>query len=541
MAWLLIFFEIMVLSASRANITRFAVPRGFYNALAIGLLLLLLIFSALSRRTPVDRWWQKWENGFAAAISVPWKNVLLKLLLVVLLGMVLLPALELMFAEPVRCHGSDMLPLIRQSGEMIVSGQSPFAKSYCPWGIPLIYLPAQVLVYLPAVALHLDLRILSFVYFVLFLLVVYHVRSSTGRPLSAILCMVILAGSGMLHFFLSFVQLFPYLFLLALLFAATLNRRVALAAFLAGMLLVFRQTFWFVFPLFVILCVRHKIKIRKNDWLSFAAGIFLGSLPYVLFIGSFLRAWPRLVSHFSHLTSSDLFLKNSLGLAWYFPQSRWLLAVLMLLVLAVLYLLAWRTLSDANLWLFFSLTYFSVVVFTSYNRAEEYYLLPLLAAAAFMGHERFPAPDRSILPARRALIFLVLSLGIALSAPNAHSRRKGIYGDDYWQAAVLHQGRRGEGVLDLNWQVNLRQRLALPTALRLVVDSPGFAETPTAYSFSVDMNENNIHRSTVRGRMYKVEIATDEFRSKLLLGANLLEISVQPETPFRVKIVPLFR
>lgn len=539
MACALIFFEIMILASSRSNIVRFDVPRGFYNVLAALFFVLLLIPSFLSRYTPLERWWQGLEDGFGKLISAPWKSALVKLLLMIVIGIVLLPALELMFDNPVRCHGSDMLPLIRQAGETILSGRSPFNSGYCPWGIPLIYFPAQILAYLPAIALHLDLRILTLAYFVLVLLVVYHVRNSSGQPLSAAICVLLLATSGLLQFFLSFIQLFPYLLLLTLLFAATLNRRVALAAFFAGMLLVFRQTFWFVFPLFVMLCIKDKCKIKKSEGLSFAAGILLGSLPYVFFTRGFLQELPRMARHFSQLLAVDLFQKNSLGLLWYFPGNRWPLVVLQLAAVALLYFLAWRKLSHANLWLFFSLIYFSVVICTGYNRAEEYYLLPLLVAAAFLGHERAPALKKRIFPARSASVVLGLTLAVALSVPGVSSRQKGIFTDAYWQEANHHEGRRGQGILDLNWQVNVRQRLALPEALRLVVDSPEFNAKPAAYNLSLDLNEKNIHCSTIRGRLYEVEIPTEKLISGLAVGANLLEIQIQPETPFRLKIIPL--
>lgn len=537
MPFLLLFIEIAILSTSRTHITDFTAPRALYDLLSLLLVSALFAMATACRQGAAGRLWDRMESLFARFFFVSWKKAVIIVLLLLAIALGLSPSLRLIHDSPIRSDGPDMLPLVREAGERILSFQSPFHGRYFRTAIPLTYFPAQILAYLPAVALRVDLRLFSLMYFILFLGVVYQFLSAAGRPLAAILSLLVLSSSGLIHFFLSFTQLFPYLFLLSLLFAAFLKERITLAAFVAGILLAYRQTFWFVFPLFVVLFIKKRYKLSGRVLACWLGGGLLGSLPYLLFPLDFFANLAVVAQHFSSLMSAPVFLRNSLGLTWYLHEHRWLLVFLQLTLLLVLYALAWRRLNRGNLWFYFSLLYLTQIFFISYNRPEEYYALPLLVAAAFLPGGTAPAPSQSDFPVFRALLVALLAFLYAAVAPGTIHPSARLSADSLWQQVQLPEGRKGKGVFEAAWPVDLQRRCHPPDSLQIIVDSPALDDCRSPRTLTVSVNEKCIHQETITRRFAKIRVPGSEVSRALCLGANLLEISLLPEVPYRLKVV----
>lgn len=64
---------------------------------------------------------------------------------------------------PIHPSDGDMLPLVQAALDRFGRGENPYALYHMPWELPLVYLPLTWLAYLPAHALHLDLRLTNLI------------------------------------------------------------------------------------------------------------------------------------------------------------------------------------------------------------------------------------------------------------------------------------------------------------------------------------------------------------------------------------------
>jgi len=64
-------------------------------------------------------------------------------------------------AVPIEPSRGDMLPLVQGALDNFLAGQSPYATYHMPWDLPLTYLPATWLAYLPLYVLGLDIRLVN--------------------------------------------------------------------------------------------------------------------------------------------------------------------------------------------------------------------------------------------------------------------------------------------------------------------------------------------------------------------------------------------
>lgn len=107
---------------------------------------------------------------------------------VFVLGALLLGALirTLSYSQvPIHPSDGDMLPLVQAALDRFGRGENPYALYHMPWELPLVYLPLTWLAYLPAHALHLDLRLTNLIFegviFVALLTASTDTEERTGR------------------------------------------------------------------------------------------------------------------------------------------------------------------------------------------------------------------------------------------------------------------------------------------------------------------------------------------------------------------------
>ena len=248
---------------------RFGYALGGADLLAVGLPFAALALAGLFWTRWPRRWWHLRPTTFLllawAAATLAW----------------LVPLLRF----PLHGDRSDMLPVIVAAGQSWLAGQNPyqwFTVGTHP--LPMVYLPSMWLPYVPLVALRLDVRLLTPLAQLAFLLVSYlgvRRRLSTGW-----------------WAYLLWIALNPYLFIrhdvhVYLLWAVVgaallclLRGRWLLAALCWGLLLAFRQTLWVLFPFYLIwLLWKRGWRLALRDG-ALAVGVAL------LLIGPFLLADP---------------------------------------------------------------------------------------------------------------------------------------------------------------------------------------------------------------------------------------------------------
>jgi len=82
---------------------------------------------------------------------------------------------------PLHSGRSDMLPLIQAAGKEFLAGSNPYTKYLLPHPVPLTYLPAMWMAYLPAVIFGFDLRFLHLLAVLSSMFIVYAVTSLKCR------------------------------------------------------------------------------------------------------------------------------------------------------------------------------------------------------------------------------------------------------------------------------------------------------------------------------------------------------------------------
>ena len=381
--------QLLVLQRSRFLITNWMISRTTYDVLSVLFVLLLLAGVFLSKNLRTAKWWQAAEKTFSQAFSKKSLRIIIWTVFVVSTISISTSMTSGIYESPIKCISSDMLPLIRQANRLLLKGRSPFAARYCPSQIPCTYLPAQITAYMPAVLFQLDLRFFSMLYLLGMLLILFRHLYESNQKLAAFMLYGFLLTSSLLRFFVLQIQLFPYLFLIALFLYHTVRRNFGWAALCCGLLLAFRQTFWFSFPIVLLLYWKEKPVTWKRDIVLGLGGLILGAAPAIFFLPSFISNWSAVWEHFQTLLKKNLFLLHSLGLGYYLFDYKKMAQIGFAVVLLIIFIAAARYLKLSNCVIFFALIE-TVFFFTSrLTRPEEYYALTIVVAMGF-----FSLPDK---------------------------------------------------------------------------------------------------------------------------------------------------
>lgn len=163
--------------------------------------------------------------------------------------------LRFIHALPVFSGLSDMLPLVVKASGRFLAGQQPYAETYSmPHILPLTYLPATWLSYVPAVALGLDVRIINLlctagsVILLLSLVVPLRHRPETNVAIGYA-ALLLLLPTSMLYDSFTTHQIAWFWILLTL--RLLLARRLFLAGLAAGVLLAASQVALVAVPVLV--------------------------------------------------------------------------------------------------------------------------------------------------------------------------------------------------------------------------------------------------------------------------------------------------
>ena len=209
---LVAFLLIWILELSRSNLNANFETRAFYNVLSLSILVLIAVSLLLQNNRKLVSLENRIESLFSHKFG--WGIYILDGLVVAIALLFSVKSALLIYSHPIYCQSADMLPMVRQAGEIFLAGGNPFQATYCPWGLPFTYLPMLLTSYLPVIALKIDIRFLSLLSFVLLVLLIYNYHKRKGHPLRAFLLAVVFFSSGLFPFFLLSVQTFPFLLLL---------------------------------------------------------------------------------------------------------------------------------------------------------------------------------------------------------------------------------------------------------------------------------------------------------------------------------------
>ena len=187
---------------------------------------------------------------------------------------------------PLNPKRSDMLPLIIEAGHTFLNGQSPYRVYPLVSGaIELTYLPGTWLTYLPAVALELDVRLMSLLYVVGTALILYWGCLASERSKILILISVFV-----LNPYLQYrheIYLAPYWCVMAASLVAFRKNRPLWGVFFFGLSITMSQFSWIMLP-FLGLYLYRNFGIRL---LALAGGII--GLVVALLVGPFIAWTPQ--------------------------------------------------------------------------------------------------------------------------------------------------------------------------------------------------------------------------------------------------------
>lgn len=521
MSALLIGLELIILQYGRFHMVDRFIPRAIYIILTFLFVMLLFVVNLANRRgwwldriLQLERWW-----GFSLQ-----RKMFRWLVSIVFFGgiiVLLFHTAGVVYFRPVQCDFGDMLPSIQQANQYLLQGESPFNKVYCPWGLPLVYFPLQLSVFLPAVWAGLDMRLLTIFFFLLLLYVIHTHLHRRGYPFMALLCSLLWIVSPVVRFWLLNIQIFPYLFLIALLFHFVHTKNWVKAAFVCGLLLAFRQSFYFSFPLFALLYWHEKRPEWRKTIGAWSLGLFLGFLPALFYLPQFLHNLLVTPKYYLRLLHKNVFLDHSFGFMATFRDHPTLGLGIQIILFILIYVAAWKLVKIENIWLFFSLAYANFIFFQRYLRPEEYYVLPVVVAAAFA----LPGEYKRGAGLPRATRWWVGTVAIVilifLFYPQLSAKHRGfaaIPGTEHSAAAEFSSAKGKVGVV---WRVGLLDRLSLPDTLSLALTRDTDAPPTT---ISVQLNERTIWQGNVAERRQHVDIPRDVYRQYILKGANYLAV-----------------
>jgi hypothetical protein len=404
---LIVLALVKILELSRFNLTNTQVSRSFYDLLSFALLTAFFLYIFLFRYT------ENYEQKIEKIIQQTAKKwiVLLDIVVLGLMVVFVYKTVGILYAHPVRCMTADMLPMIRGSGELLLSGESPFHKIFCPWDIGYVYPPMMMIYYLPAVLARIDIRFLSLLCLVGLLLFSYYYYRKKGFILTGFLITLIVITSGLFPFMMLSIHTFPYLLVLALLFYSLTERKWKTLFFSFALAIASQKFFWFYIPFIIIYLIKQR-KINLPNLSFFGLGTLIGCFPLLLF------PHPVLLTYFEHLKyQSQYMLKqvgtyqivHSLGFSHYLFDHNLLVSTISVIFFIVLFFLAIKFIKRSNLWIFLSFVTFFMTYFQNHTRAQEYYFLPLLVIIIF-------SPMKSLEPGISGRRFLEMSILILVFA-----------------------------------------------------------------------------------------------------------------------------
>lgn len=515
--------------------THWLVSRRYYNVLSFLFILLLLAGIFLSKNQRTFKWWQWAEKVFSAAFSKKALRIIIWTIFIASTIAVTASMAANIYHFPIRCNSSDMLPLIRQANRLLLEGRSPFAARYCPWQIPCTYLPAQITAYMPAVLLQLDLRILSMLYLLGMLLILFRHLYESGNKLAGFLLYGFLLTSSLLRFFVLYIQLFPYLFLITLFFYHTVRRNFGWAAFYCGLLLAFRQTFWFSFPLILMLYWKEKPATWKRDIALGLGGLAFGAAPAIFFLPSFLTNLSAVWGHFQTLLKKNLFLLHSLGFGYYIFDYKKMAQALFAIILLIIFIAVIRYLKLSNFVIFFALIE-TVFFFTlRLARPEEYYALTIVLAMGFFTplENKNTVSSLKFIPLTTVIIALVSF--IFLIFPYITNQPRFLPGNDKtiaigpfkFQAKSYCEIAMMIGAKD-KWLGKLNLRFSIRTQTK---------ELQKISVIYVALNDEVLLQQRLDST--KTDIFLHDVSHHFQVGANVLTIDMVDSIPFTVTFQPL--
>jgi len=527
----IIFAVVKIMEVSRFNLNNPSMTRTAYDLLSLALLAAICAGPFLERIARFDAVEAKVEAFVRSRRS------LRLLLLLALAGFLLYETwryADVLYAYPVRCLQGDMLINIRGAAESMAALSSPFDKTFCPWNVPFAYFPMMMLYYLPAVLLRFDLRLVSYLFFLLTLGLIYRYHRDRGRPLGGALIVLILVSSELFRFHMISVQDFPFLFVVALAVYGFAEKRDVPLFLGSALALATRQVFVLLVPFLAIAVWKYR-RPNFRRLAVFGAGLVVGFLPAILYPGSFVGNLFRMLSYYRGTQKPSHLLTHSLGLSYYFVEKKLAALVLCVVVFAALYALALRFLRERSLCLFLGLGLAAFLYLESYaTRPEEYYFLPLFAVLALAPLRSYQAetpggPARTIWP-----LTVAGCLGLLLTFPVLSPR------------GMEPRRLRGEplpadpGCLQASGWIEFSLPAVWPGRaegpLTLVLRRVG-PETDVPAKAILRVNDRDALRSDFVGRELRLDLDRDFQREYLIWGANAFDVRLEKSQPFRLKVV----
>jgi Glycosyltransferase family 87 len=159
-------------------------------------------------------------------------------------GAALFGAFAIVVARTTINHlGADMLPVTAWADRVFLHGLNPYFEDYTSVTPgPFYYLPLQWLIYLPFVALHLDLRLLNLVAMLGMVALYLLLWRDIPRPWSGLAVLLVLIASRPSTEMIYQGEVWPLWFMVSAFVVAYYRRRWWLAAVLLGLLLACNQT-----------------------------------------------------------------------------------------------------------------------------------------------------------------------------------------------------------------------------------------------------------------------------------------------------------
>ena len=525
---LIIIAVIQILSFSRIYLSRFQIPRSFYDTLTVLLPLAFIIYYKLSPHLLTFE--KKIERGFSL-IGKKWAPFLLDCMVVFLAVFFISRAARFIFAEPISCTTADMLPIIRGASENFIALKNPFNQMFCPtYGGFFPYLPMMMVYYIPSTILRLDMRIISLFFCLGLLLSGYIYYRKKGRILTGFLVYSLIITSGLMPLFLITVHTFPYLFVLSVLFLAIAEENDKLAFFSLALALASRKFFWLYLPFFIIYFLKRG-KFSLSNLKFFCFGGILGFSPYILFPGDFIKNHIHHVSILNRSFADNLFFEHSIGLSYHLFNQRTFSMIILAVLYVTIIILAVKYLNKNNLWLFLCSSVIVFLYFQVSMRAQEYYFLPLFVFIIF-------APLQDIAPIKKIRqpywflsILIFLSLLLILFYPYLSSSRINIKPVQRTGSILASGVIQSEGRLELCLGGNLRSGKDIVVLIRR---QEVFQNEPVRVKITI--NDKNFKDDVYRSK--KIFIAFDRsIRKKYFyFGGNSLKISFDKPEKFTVRI-----
>jgi len=527
--------QLFLLQQSRFQITHWLVSRRYYDILSMIFVLLLLAGIFLSRNHIAIKWWYWAEKTFTLAFSKKTLRIIIWAIFIVFTVALAASMTSSIYQYPIRCISSDMLPLIRQANQLLLAGQSPFAARYCPSQIPFVYLPAQITAYMPAVLLGLDLRFFSMLYLIGLLLMLFRHLYENSQRLAAFILYGFLLTSSLLRFLVLHIQLFPYLFLITLFLFHTVRRNFAWAAFCCGLLMAFRQTFWFSFPIVLLLYWKEKPATWRRDIGMGLGGLVLGAAPAIFFLPSFVANWSAVWAHFQTLVKKNLFLLHSLGFGYYLFDYKKMAQIIFAILLLIIFIAAVRYLKLSNFVIFFALVETAFFFTSCLSRPEEYYALTVVLAMVFFTplaggktpfHLKF-LPLTTVIITFISLIFLVFPYVANKPLYLPCSEKTIAVGPFKFQATSYCEVAMMIGAKD-KWPGKLNLKFSIKTQAK---------ELQKKSIIYVAINDEVLFQQPLI--FTRTNIVLRDVSRHLQIGANVLTIDMVDSIPFTVTFQPL--